>query len=83
MGGQLTPRSLYPGRNPLCHSVRALLGTTAKLIAAETWPGTEPRFFCRPAPGVVTEPTELFRPLYFVKTSEQSLEIRVTNQPYP
>jgi hypothetical protein len=76
-------QGLNPVKFPRCHSIGALLGFTANLIAAETWPGTEPRFFCCPTRGAVTEPTELFRLLYFVMTTERSLEFRAISQPYP
>ena len=86
---QLTPRSLFPGkRSALSVSRSAVVLHSQSDCCSEkrsvlTWPGDEPRIFCFLARGVVTEPTELFRPLYFIVTSEQSLEIRVNNQAYP
>jgi hypothetical protein len=77
------PCRFTPVKDPHFHSVGTLLGSIANLIAVDTWPGTEPRFFCCPARGVATETTKLFRLLYFVATSEQSLEIREINEHYP
>jgi hypothetical protein len=62
---------------------RNLVGFHSQSDRCGDLPGTEPRCFCCPAHGVATETTKLFRPLHFVTTSEQSLEIREINQPYP
>jgi len=80
MCGQLMPRSLYPGKRFSLSLSRSLVGLHSQTDRCGDL--TCNRFFFCPARGVVTEPTELFRPLYFVMTSEQSLEIRVINKPY-